>query len=233
MSAITTELDQAKEILRSEKFHEQWDYRSLVGHLDRLARMFQRTRRDQHRDLIAQFHDSAGKLPCVLDRDFGALVLEAAACSVEDRELRAWLYTEARFRAVWCSQAGTAGGECIARYKHVMRLGERLHDETKKAPGNVTATPIHALSSVWVFNGSNAQFPSGVFTQRDVAEKWIRNHSLSGTLTAYPIEVGAFDWAVSAGHFTPDFDIQRSAEFIQRFSSARQEHYHYEQGHAQ
>jgi hypothetical protein len=128
MSAITTELDEARESLRREKFHQQWDYRTLIEHLERLASMFQRTSHDQHRDLIAQFHDCAGKLPYVLDQDFGALVLEAVACSVEGRELRAWLYTEARFRAVWCAQAGTAGGESVARYNHVKRLDERLSD---------------------------------------------------------------------------------------------------------
>ena len=86
------------------------------------------------------------------------------------------------------------------------------------------------MNTVWVFTGPRAQFPSGVFTQRDTAERWILQHRLSGTLTSYPLDVGAFDWAVSAGHFTPQRDDQRSAEFIQRFSSASQEHYHYEHG---
>jgi hypothetical protein len=43
---------------------------------------------------------------------------------------------------------------------------------------------------------------------------------------------GAYDWAVRIGHFTPKRDDQRSAEFMQRFSSATQEHDHYEQGNA-
>ena len=86
------------------------------------------------------------------------------------------------------------------------------------------------MSIVWVFTGPKAHFPSGVFTQRETAEQWIRQHGLSGTLTAYPLDVGTFDWAVSAGHFTPKRDDQQRAEFIQRFSSASQEHYHYEHG---
>jgi hypothetical protein len=126
MSAIAIELDEAKERLRHEKFRQHWDYPSLIEHFDRLASMFQRSSHDQHRDLIAQFHDCAGKLPYVFDQDFGALVLEAAAFSVEDKELQAWLYTEARYRALWCAQAGTAGGECVARYQHVKRLDDRL-----------------------------------------------------------------------------------------------------------
>jgi hypothetical protein len=88
------------------------------------------------------------------------------------------------------------------------------------------------MSTVWVFTGPRAQFPAGVFTQRAAAEQWIRLHGLSGTLTAYPLDMGTFDWAVSAGCFTPKRDDQRSAEFIQGFSSASQEHYHYEHGNA-
>jgi len=86
------------------------------------------------------------------------------------------------------------------------------------------------MSIIWIFNGPKSQFPSGVFTQRETAESWIRQHRLSGTLTAYPVDIGTYDWAVSAGHFKPERDDQRSAEFIQRFSSATQEHYHYEHG---
>ena len=86
------------------------------------------------------------------------------------------------------------------------------------------------MSIVWIFNGSKGQFPSGVFTQREIAEEWIRNNGLTGTLTAYPLDVGTFDWAVSAGRFTPSRDDQKSAEFIGRFTSASQEHYHYEDG---
>ena len=88
------------------------------------------------------------------------------------------------------------------------------------------------MSFIWIFTGSKAQFPSGVFTERETAEHWIRQHGLSGTLSAYPVDIGTYDWAVSAGHFTPKRDDQRSAEFIQRFSSGTQEHYHYEHGNA-
>lgn len=87
------------------------------------------------------------------------------------------------------------------------------------------------METVWIFTAPKAQFPSGVFTGREVAERWIHQHRLSGTLTAYPVDVGVYDWAVSGGHFAPKRDDQRSPEFIQRFSSATQEHYHYEGGH--
>ena len=88
------------------------------------------------------------------------------------------------------------------------------------------------MSLIWIFNGPKSPFPPGVFTQREAAESWIAQHGLSGTLTAYPVDVGTYDWAVRIGHFTPKRDDQRTAEFMQRFSSATQEHDHYEQGNA-
>ncbi len=87
------------------------------------------------------------------------------------------------------------------------------------------------MERAWIFTGPKAQFPSGVFTGREAAERWIQQHHLSGTLTAYPLDVGVYDWAVARGHFAPKRDDQRSPEFIQRFTSATQEHYHYEDGH--
>lgn len=88
------------------------------------------------------------------------------------------------------------------------------------------------MSIIWIFNGPKSRFPSGVFTHREAAESWIRQHGLSGTLTAYPVDIGTYDWAVSVGRFIPKREDQRSAEFIQCFSSAVQEHYHYEHGNA-
>jgi len=85
------------------------------------------------------------------------------------------------------------------------------------------------METVWIFTGPKAQFPAGAFTGREAAERWIQQHRLSGTLTAYPVDVGVYDWAVAGGHFAPERDDQRSPEFIQRFSSATQEHYHYEE----
>ena len=122
----TSHLQQARERLVTQTFQERWDYRALAAHLESLVSVFARTSRDQHRELIAQFHDCAGKLPYVDDCDFGALVLEDAADAVTDSELREFLLSEARFRATWCVQAATAGGEAIARSVHLRRLDERI-----------------------------------------------------------------------------------------------------------
>jgi hypothetical protein len=90
-------------------------------------------------------------------------------------------------------------------------------------------TDIYGIPTVWVFNGARSNFPSGVFTTREVAETWISKHGLTGTLTRYPLDQGAFDWSVDHGYFKPKRDDQRTAEFIAQFAGG-QEHYHYEGG---
>lgn len=52
------------------------------------------------------------------------------------------------------------------------------------------------MDTVWVFNGGRNSFPSGVFSQRELAEEWIRKNKITGTITAYPINQGVYDWAI-------------------------------------
>ena len=54
---------------------------------------------------------------------------------------------------------------------------------------------------VWIFSGAKKHFPGGVFTQRGLAESWISKHRLSGTLTLYPLDVGAYEWRLRRGCF--------------------------------
>ena len=89
---------------------------------------------------------------------------------------------------------------------------------------------MSGIETVWVFTGARSQFPSGVFTTLELAELWIRRHSLTGTLTQYPVDQGAYDWAIEEGFFIASKPEHHSAEFIGRFSAANQEHYHYEDG---
>lgn len=85
---------------------------------------------------------------------------------------------------------------------------------------------------VWIFVGSNGgPGPSGVFLSPDLADAWFARHSLSGTLTAYPTDTGVYDWTIAQGDFQPTQPHQSEPKFIQRFSSAYLEHYHYEDGH--
>jgi hypothetical protein len=83
---------------------------------------------------------------------------------------------------------------------------------------------------IWVFNGVKAQFPSGLFLQRELAEEWIKKNHLTGILTAYPINISVYEWAISSGYFTPKKEYQCSPDFVSKFTSASQEHYHYENG---
>lgn len=86
------------------------------------------------------------------------------------------------------------------------------------------------LSFLWVFNGARARFPCAVFSTRKIAEAQIERFGLTGILTEYPINITVFEWAVTEKVFTPSEEQQDSPEFIQRFSSAHLEHYHYEDG---
>lgn len=84
---------------------------------------------------------------------------------------------------------------------------------------------------VWVFSGTTGHLPGGVFSTRELAEAWIRTHRLSATLTAYPLDEGCFDWALRVGAVTGRArERGDDPAFVSSFSSAVQEHYHYEDG---
>ena len=86
------------------------------------------------------------------------------------------------------------------------------------------------VEAIWVFNGAASQFPSGVFSSKEIAEEWITKHNLTGVLTKYPVDIGVYEWAIQNGFFTPVEEREKTPRFIQRFSSSNQEHYHYEDG---
>ncbi len=83
---------------------------------------------------------------------------------------------------------------------------------------------------MWVFHGNGGRFTSGVYSSRERAEDWIAQHGLSGMLTAYPLDQGVYDWATLHGTFRVKRDEHRPPDFIGTFSSAYQEHAHYEHG---
>lgn len=88
---------------------------------------------------------------------------------------------------------------------------------------------------VWVFTGARSSanttpsFPGGVSSSLEGVEAWIKEHSLSGTVTLYRIDVGVYDWAIANGHFKPSKPHHGSSEFIGRFAGG-DVHYHYEAG---
>jgi len=83
---------------------------------------------------------------------------------------------------------------------------------------------------VWVFNGTTARFASAVFTTKEKAERWIAEHGLSGTLTAYPLDISVYDWVIKHDFWAPKRDDQKTADAIANFHSAYTDHDHYEDG---
>ena len=83
---------------------------------------------------------------------------------------------------------------------------------------------------IWVFCGEDSSSPGAVFLDFAGAERWIADYRLTGILTAYPADVGVYDWAIAKGFFRPAKEYQRTPKFIGRFSSASLPHHHYENG---
>ncbi len=113
--------------LKQETVQLKYDYISLVKHLQNLGEKLVSTSPENRRELIAQFHDCAGKIPYAGDCDVGALVLESIADTIEDHEMQMWLYHEAGFRANWCAESGTSGSECHARSVHFKRIHKKIN----------------------------------------------------------------------------------------------------------
>ena len=85
-------------------------------------------------------------------------------------------------------------------------------------------------NKVFVFHASGAQFSGGVFSTKILAEEWISENKLSGLLTSFPLDNGAYNWAVEKEYFTPKKEHHYSPDFIGGFTSASMEHNHYENG---
>ena len=84
------------------------------------------------------------------------------------------------------------------------------------------------MDEVWVFHGVGGCFTSGVFASREQAEAFINRYRLAGILTKYPVGISAYDWAIEEKLFEPRKPEHYEAGFIQRFTTASQEHYHYD-----
>jgi hypothetical protein len=84
------------------------------------------------------------------------------------------------------------------------------------------------VNDVWVFHGAGGRFTSGVFYSQSQAEEFINRYRLTGILTKYPVGISAYDWAIQEKAFQPKKPEHYEAGFIQRFTTASQEHYHYD-----
>lgn len=83
---------------------------------------------------------------------------------------------------------------------------------------------------IWVFIADDGVHPFGMFNTLELADQVIQKYGLSGVLTRYPVDIAVYDWAVQMGYFKPKSDSHSSIKFIERFSCASLEHYHYRSG---
>jgi hypothetical protein len=78
---------------------------------------------------------------------------------------------------------------------------------------------------IWIFCEEES---FACFVSKKQAFTWIMKTKVSGCLTRYPLNISIYDWAISNHYFSPKFPSHNSAKFIQKFSSAYLEHYHFE-----
>jgi len=96
---------------------------NTIEHMLNIASMFDRlSDKSMMNGLVAQFHNFAGQCPYINDRDIGALVLEITAMNSPGMELQKRLLEEAAYRASWCAQSASSGGEGASRAEHLYRL---------------------------------------------------------------------------------------------------------------
>ena len=91
------------------------------------------------------------------------------------------------------------------------------------------------MSEVWIFHESTSKYSGGVFESLIDAEDWIKKNKLNGMLTKYPLNSGVFDWAIENDmHNIKSDKVKDKAsnpKFVGGFTTASQEHYHYQDGH--
>jgi hypothetical protein len=96
---------------------------------------------------------------------------------------------------------------------------------------NTKNKPPHGGMQVWVFMGERGTVPMGVWAALDTAHKYIHDEQLSGSLTAYELDVPIYEAAIDSGKFKPNRDQHRSLKFRQTFNNQYQEHYTFREGH--
>ena len=85
-----------------------------------------------------------------------------------------------------------------------------------------------SVRGIYVFHGSGGKFASAVYESLDQATKSIAKLGMSGLLTWYPIGFTVYEYSTDMGFFKGR--SREDVKFIQRFTSASLEHYHFEGG---
>ncbi len=83
---------------------------------------------------------------------------------------------------------------------------------------------------IYVFIGVDAGFPTAVFNSMGEMELFIGQNKLTGIVNKMPVGISLYDWAIQKEFFKPKRDYQKEAKFIQSFSCASMEHWHFEDG---
>jgi hypothetical protein len=131
MAALNQQIDDARRALQNAG-HD-------TTHVEKLADVICRLDRRHYDVSFAEFHNYAGRLPYVADSDFGALVLEREADVNATGSLKARFYREAMWRARWCAQSASAGGEGLARIEAVDRLMTKINEAEQDCGGQPAA----------------------------------------------------------------------------------------------
>ena len=81
---------------------------------------------------------------------------------------------------------------------------------------------------VYIFHGLSARFAASVYESLEQADFDIKLKEMSGLLTIYPLNETVYDYCVRAKLFEEKENV--SSKFVQSFTSAYLEHYHYKDG---
>ncbi len=99
--------------------------------LEEFARLLVRVAVEDRDEIICRIHDAAGALDYIDDQDRGAIMFEQIADSTDDTELRLLCYKHALFRANWCAQAATSGGEGLSRSQHAKQIESKINKSSR------------------------------------------------------------------------------------------------------
>lgn len=79
----------------------------------------------------------------------------------------------------------------------------------------------------FVFVGEGSDFPLGIFTALENAKEYMEKYSLSGTVNQFPINIGIMIGGIEEDLFKVKNEYQKGPKFIERFSYASIEHFHF------
>jgi hypothetical protein len=101
-----------------------------------LCELLTRVPPSDREEVMCRIHNVAGRLACQTDSDQTAILLEALADDTNDVDLKRLCYTHALYRATWCAQEATSGGEGLSRSADVKRIKAKCDIAGQRDPAN-------------------------------------------------------------------------------------------------